>query len=274
MSLKGNYKISVIMGIFNCETTLSESIDSILNQTYKNIELIMCDDGSADNTYKIASEYKEKYPDKIILIKNDKNMGLNFTLNRCLEVATGEFIARQDGDDVSLPERLEKELEILENNPEISIVSTRMYRFDENGIFGEDTLIECPQNLDFVKASPFNHATCLVRKEAYDAVDGYTVNPKLLRVEDYHLWSKMYALGYKGYNIMTPLYKMRDDRNAANRRKYKYRINEFYARWQVYKLLKLPAKYYVYAFRPLVVGLIPAPVYKLLHQKNLKEQNL
>ena len=101
-------KISILMGIYNCADTLSQAIDSLLSQTYPHWKLIMCDDGSTDNTYNIAKQYTKKYPEKIILIKNKKNMGLNFTLNHCLEYADTKYVARMDGDDVSLPQRFEK----------------------------------------------------------------------------------------------------------------------------------------------------------------------
>ena len=113
MAIPEKMMISIIMGIYNCAETLSDAIDSIIAQTYDNWELIMCDDGSTDNTYNIAQEYKERYPDKIVLLKNEKNMGLNYTLNKCLEVASGEYIARMDGDDISLPTRFEKEIGFL-----------------------------------------------------------------------------------------------------------------------------------------------------------------
>ena len=98
-------KISVIMGIYNCAETLDEAVNSILGQTETNWELIMCDDGSTDNTYVIAEKYVQQYPNKIVLIRNDKNRGLNYTLNRCLKKAKGKYIARMDGDDLSLSER-------------------------------------------------------------------------------------------------------------------------------------------------------------------------
>ena len=100
--------VSILMGIYNCADTLEEAIESIENQTYDNWELIMCDDGSKDNTYEIAKKYNEKNPEKFVLIKNEKNLGLNMTLNNCLKVAKGELIARMDGDDISLPERFGK----------------------------------------------------------------------------------------------------------------------------------------------------------------------
>ena len=95
-------KISIIMGAYNCEDTLSEAIDSIIQQTYKDWELIICDDGSKDNTLSIAKEYEKQY-ENIHVYKNEKNLGLNKTLNKCLSYAKGEYIARMDGDDISLP---------------------------------------------------------------------------------------------------------------------------------------------------------------------------
>lgn len=113
-------KITVIMGIYNCEGTLAEALDSLLSQTFTDWNLVMCDDGSSDTTYEIAEQYQTRYSNKINLIKNERNMGLNHTLNRCLEFADGEYIARQDGDDMSMPTRFEKEVAILDSNSEIS----------------------------------------------------------------------------------------------------------------------------------------------------------
>lgn len=260
-------KVSIIMGIYNCSSTLSEAIDSIIAQTYTNWELIMCDDGSKDNTYDVALSYKEKYPNKIILIKNEKNLGLNKTLNRCLEYATGEYIARMDGDDVSVENRLFKEISFLENNPEYAIVSSPMIYFDENGEWGESKAIENPTNLDFVIGTPFCHAPCMVRTEAYKEVNGYSTDDRTLRAEDYNLWFRLYAMGYKGHNLQTPLYKMRDDENAYSRRSFKFAKNEAYVRYTGYKMLNLPKKYYIFALRPIIVGLLPKPIYMVLHHR-------
>lgn len=260
-------KVSIIMGIYNCSSTLSEAIDSIIAQTYTNWELIMCDDGSKDNTYDVALSYKEKYPNKIILIKNEKNLGLNKTLNRCLEYATGEYIARMDGDDVSVENRLFKEISFLENNPEYAIVSSPMIYFDENGEWGESKAIENPTNLDFVTGTPFCHAPCMVRTEAYKEVNGYSTDDRTLRAEDYNLWFRLYAMGYKGHNLQTPLYKMRDDENAYSRRSFKFAKNEAYVRYTGYKMLRLPKKYYIFALRPIIVGLLPKSIYMVLHHR-------
>ena len=264
-------KISVIMGIYNCASTLPESIESILNQTYTSWELIMCDDGSSDDTYSVALKYRDNYPDKIILLKNEKNIGLNATLNRCLSVAKGKYIARMDGDDICDSARFENEIEVLETEKEISIVSTDMNHFDNTGTWGKETYPQYPVKGDLVKSTIFCHAPCMVRKEAYDAVQGYSVADYLLRVEDYHLWYKMYKAGYKGKNIHKILYSMRDDRNAYHRRKFKYRINEAYVKYLIVKDFKLPLWNYMYCLRPILVGLLPKAVYDILHKLKLKD---
>ena len=258
------------MGIYNCADTLEEAVESIKAQTYDNWELIMCDDGSGDNTYEIAKKYNEENPEKFVLIKNEKNMGLNMTLNNCLKVAKGDFIARMDGDDISLPERFEKEVNFLLENPEYAIVSTPMHYFDKDGIFRTGKGGGAPKKEDLVKGTPHCHAPCMVRREAYIKVDGYSVDKKLLRVEDYHLWVKMYNEGFRGYNLDEPLYMMRDDRDAIKRRKYKFRINEAYVRYLAVKRLKLKKRYLIYMLRPILVGILPTCIYTFLHKKHLK----
>lgn len=261
-------RISVIMGIYNCEYTLAEALDSLLAQTYQGFKVIMCDDGSKDNTAEVAQSYVDRYPGKFILIRNERNMGLNYTLNYCLEYADTEYVARMDGDDISLPERFAKEIEFLDKHPNIAIVSTPMIYFDETGEFrvggGGGRY---PDKNDFIKGTPFCHAPCMVRIEAYKAVDGYSVDPKLLRVEDYHLWFKMYAKGYRGYILPEPLYKMRDDRNAIIRRTWRNRMNEFRVRRLCYSVLGVPLYKRVWMFRSLLVGLLPRPIYNYFHRK-------
>lgn len=260
-------KISVLMGIYNCSATLAEAIDSILNQTVQDFELILCEDGSTDDTYAIAQAYQKRYPDKIVLLKNEKNMGLNATLNRCISVAKGDFFARMDGDDLCEPDRFEKELAMFAQTPEYHIVSTAMTYFDENGTWGRCSVILQPQPADLIRSGAFCHAACMVRREAYLAVGGYTEDKKFLRVEDYDLWVKMYAAGYRGRNLDETLYHMRDDRAAAARRNMAARINEARVSRKAVRLLKLPKWKYVYSLRPILVGLMPGFLYNWLHKR-------
>ncbi len=265
--------ISVIMGIYNCEGTLSEAIDSILHQTYSDWELIMCDDGSADHTLDIAYKYQAMYPNKIKVIKNKKNMGLNYTLNNCLKIAKGEFIARMDGDDISTPDRFEKEINILLTHPEYAVVSCPMIYFDENGEWATGKATEIPKKEQLVFGGVHCHAPCIVRSDVMKRVQGYTVDKRLLRVEDWHLWIKIYAMGEQGYNLQEPLYKMRDGRDAINRRKFRYRLNEARVSAYAVKTFKLPISYYLFSFRPIILGIVPRNVYKYLHHRKLMKNS-
>jgi glycosyltransferase EpsE len=249
------------MGIYNCSTTLGESIESIINQTFTDWELIMCDDGSIDNTYNIAKKYSEQYSN-IKVIRNDKNQGLAYTLNHCIQYCSGEYVGRQDADDRSHPERIEKEVEFLNNNLDFDIVSTGMKFFDEKGFWGEIIPIEKPEPRDFVRQTPFCHAPSMIRRKALLDVNGYDDSNKFLRVEDYNLWFRMYANGSRGCNLIEPLYEVRDDRDAIGRRKYSFRLKEAHVRFCGYRMLRLPVSSYVYAVRPLAVGLIPINFYK------------
>ena len=259
-------RISVLMGIYNCASTLPEALDSLYAQTFQDFKIILCEDGSKDDTYEVAKKYADGH-DNMVLVRNEKNMGLNYTLNRCLEYADTEYCSRMDGDDISLPTRFEKEIKFLDEHPEYAIVSCPMIYFDENGDFRTGNAMEKPQPVDFVKGSPICHAPCMVRTEAYKKVGGYSVDPKLLRVEDYYLWMKMYAAGYKAYNLQEPLYKMRDDQNAYNRRGWKGRKNEIHVRLIGYRMLGLPRYYQLYALRPLVAFLTPRWLYNIIHRK-------
>lgn len=263
-----NYRISILMGIYNCAPTLAEALDSLYAQTYQNFKIILCDDGSTDNTYEVAQKYKNEH-DNIVLLKNEKNMGLNFTLNHCLEYADTEYCARMDGDDISLPERFEKEITFLDAHPEYAIVSCPMIYFDEKGEFRRGKTIKNePDIKDFPKKVPFCHAPCMVRTEAYKKVGGYTESPWLLRVEDYHLWMKMYMEGYKGWRLNEVLYAMRDDRNAKRRRNFKGYRNVAYVTFLICKNFKLPLTSYFYCLKPLITPLVPKFIYDLYHRRN------
>ena len=267
-------KISILMGIYNCESTLSEAIDSIISQTYTNWRFIICDDGSSDQSFAVAKEYEQRDPARFQVIKNEKNMGLNATLNKCVELADGDYIARMDGDDISVPERFAKEVAVLNQHPEYALVSCHMSTFDENGEWGCIKTLETPQVRDFPTHVPmFCHAPCMIRREAFLDVGGYTEDKRLLRVEDYHLWYKFYAAGYRGYNIQETLYKMRDDRNALHRRTVSARLNGIYATFVGFKMVHLPAWMYIYAVKNAAVELIkilvPDRLYEYLHKRRL-----
>ena len=254
------------MGIYNCASTLQEALDSLYAQTFQDFEIILCDDGSKDDTYAVALENQRQHSN-IVLLRNEQNLGLNATLNKCLAAAKGEYIARMDGDDISLPTRFEKQVKFLDEHPEYAVVSAPIIYFDENGEFrrgkGKGEVVA----RDFVHGSPICHAPCMARTEVFRSVGGYSVDDRLLRVEDYHLWFKIFAAGHKMYMMDECLYKMRDNREAFKRRTFRSRVNEAYVKSVGYRMIDLPFYYQVFALRPLLIAMLPDCIYRILHKK-------
>lgn len=251
-------RVSIIMGIYNCEDTLEKAIQSILLQTYEDWELIMCDDCSSDGTLDIASKYAKAYPGKIVVLRNTSNKKLAYSLNRCLEIAKGEYVARMDSDDTSLPNRLKSQVLFLDEHPEYQVVSCRAITVDEygnkeyRGVEGEP-LPECMLN-----DVPFIHPTIMMRKEAYDVLGGYTVLPRTERGQDLDLWFRFFSRGFRGYVLGEALYQY-SDFACTYRKKYSFKMARCYCmtRMYGYKLLGFPKCYCVFAFKPLVSCIVP-----------------
>lgn len=243
-----NKTISVIMAVYNCEKTVKEAIDSILAQTYTNWQFVICNDCSTDQTQSILEEYQRKYPDKFVLLKNDRNMRLAYSLNQCLKKATGDYIARMDGDDRSEPERFERQIGFLREHPNYHLVGTAMRRFSEEGF--ADT-VDKPEFVDkytMRTSIPFNHATIMTYPFVYETLGGYTVSKRTNRAQDYDLWFRFFHAGFSGYNLQEPLYLVREDLNAIKRRTFRVRWNAFKTTRYGYQLLGFPKRWLVKPF--------------------------
>lgn len=262
-------RITVLMGIYNCANTLPEALDSLLAQTYQRFKVVMCDDGSKDNTVQVAQTYVDRYPSKFILIKNDRNLKLAATLNHCLEYADTEYCARMDGDDLCDPDRFRVQIEFLDLHPQYSHVSTSMKLFDENGFYGRThSPVAEPGKNQFKNGTPYCHAPSMFRTATLRSVDGYTVEPRVERIEDYYLWYKIHRAGFQGYNLDIPLYWMRNDKSAYARRKFRDRLRVLWIKLEVLKGLGVKCRHY-YAFRDLAKGLVPHSIVRNLKRKGI-----
>ncbi len=237
--------ISVIMAVYNCASTLPEAIDSIINQTYTDWEFIICDDCSTDNTLDIVKEYDRKYPGKFRIIQNEVNSKLSYSLNHCLKYAQGEFIARMDGDDISLPDRFEKQIEYLREHPDVDLVSTLVQRFDKDKMADVIPKPEFPDRYTQRHQVAFNHATIMTYKYVYDKCDGYTVSKRTVRAQDYDLWFRFFYHNFKGVNMQEPLYLMREDMNAIKRRTFMVRFYAHQTTISGLRLLNYPLRWYI-----------------------------
>ena len=260
-------KISVIMAAYNSERTIAESIDSILNQTFSDWELIICDDGSTDETFQIIQAYAAKYPDKIIAIQNEQNSKLPYSLNHCLKYAKGEYVARMDADDRSYPDRLEKQYAYLQAHPEVDVVGTGMTCFNDNSITGERLPPRNPSAGILGLGVPFFHATIMMKKAVYDALGGYSLKPHVLRCEDVDLWIRFFAKDFRGANLQAPLYYVREDMAASQRRNFKNATNAAKTLFYGFRENGYPAKQYVYVVKPLISVMIPKRIKYAINQR-------
>ena len=220
-----NDKISVIMAAYNCEKTVGKAIDSILAQTYTNWVMIICDDGSTDGTMTVLNRYAAQYPDKFVIIQNEKNSKLPYSLNHCLKYVQTDLVARMDGDDWSTPDRFEKQVAFLKSHPEYDLVSTGVTVHDGEKAIASIIKIPEPDRKTVLRQNPFSHATIMTYKRVYDALGGYCLDPIALRVEDAELWFRFLAAGFRGYNMPDELYVMVEDLGAVKRRTLQARIN-------------------------------------------------
>ena len=253
-------KVSVIMAVYNNEDEeiLSSSIDSILNQTFSDLELIICDDASTDLTYELLCKLSKK-DNRIKLIKNEINQKAGISRNKCAEIAKGEFIAIMDSDDISHPNRIENQIRFLESNNKFAFVGTRGSRFLRMpGDLNDDYwYIEEPKNTDFLFTLPFVHGSIMFRVEKFREIGGYSYDERVERSEDYEMLMRMYVKGYKGYNLNESLYFIREDKNTFKRRMYRYRMNEVFVKFNGFKNLGLMPKAILFVIKPLIIGLIP-----------------
>ena len=266
-----NPVVSVIMGVYNGEKFLYEAIESIINQTYGNFEFIICNDCSKDGSMKILREYEEK-DKRIVLLQNERNLGLAATLNKCLSVAKGDFVARMDCDDRALPNRFERQLEWMKEHPNVCAVGSAVEYIDDKGqIYGKLTMD--PERFyslkETVRGSVLVHPSVMMRRDSVLSVGGYSVNALTTRAEDYDLWCKLCEMGGIVANIGDVLFQYREDESNIVRRKYRYRIQECRLKWHWIRRAKRPIGELRYAVRPLIIGLIPLGIYKKLHRRRI-----
>jgi glycosyltransferase involved in cell wall biosynthesis len=199
-----NPKISVVMSVYEGETYLREAIESILNQTFKDFEFIIINDGSTDQSWSIIHEYAEK-DQRIVPVIQD-NIGLTKSLNKGISMAEGEYIARMDADDMSLPIRFETQLPWLEEKG-YDLCCSRTWLIEENRVSPGLTYY-LPRKWLLNFRNPFIHGTYLMKKTALDGLGGY--DEEFLYGQDYKLIRDFYEKDYRVKYLKEPLYQTRE----------------------------------------------------------------
>ena len=208
-----NPRVTIIMPIYNVGKYLRESIDSILNQTYRDFELLILDDCSTDNSGDIVATYSDP---RIRYIRNSSNLGLAENLNKCLALTHTELVARMDGDDIAEPHWLQRNIEILDSHPEIGICSSGFQFFGT-----KDSLVRYPQNHEDSMAQMLFGCTVIVPviRRSFLEENHLRYNPDTFPAEDYDLWSRCYPLT-RVFNIQETLfhYRMHKSQISTSRR--------------------------------------------------------
>ncbi len=255
-------KVSIIVAAYDVSHCIEKSLQSLLSQTLRDIEVIVCDDCSTDNTADLVAALA-KTDDRIILLRSAVNKGQAEARNRCFAVARGQYFAIHDGDDLSLPHRLEAQAAFLDAHPEYAIVSAKIRMFYDDGSTSKATR-GTPGPIvprDFLWGMPLCHPVTMFRREAIAAVEGYRVTADTFRRnEDYDMLMRMYAKGFNAFVMDETLYLYYEGADAYRRRLFRYRVAEMRIRFRNFKTLGLLPGGLFYAVKPVLVGLIPQGV--------------
>ncbi|HET6992377.1 MAG TPA: glycosyltransferase family 2 protein, partial [Bacteroidia bacterium] len=209
----GNPKVSVIFPVHNAGKFIREAVRSILDQTYGDFELLIIDDGSADDSVKKIIQFEDP---RIRLLHNEKNEGLIFTLNRGIAEAKGEFIARMDADDISSPDRFEKQVHYLNKHPNVGVCGTLMRMIHNDKIYKHRFLESDLIKSAFVFTNPLVHPSVMMRKKLFKKGEP-VYNKEFLHGEDYALWLSL--LAKTGFHIIgTPLIEYRAHSEQVSRK--------------------------------------------------------
>lgn len=259
--------VSVIMGVYNSGKTLASAVDSILAQTYANFEFLICDDASTDDSLRILAQYKDQ---RIKLLKNSVNHGLAYSLNKCLKMCTGYYVARMDADDVSFPNRLAEQVAFLESNTSIDAVGSSVVIWDGEKDIGVRKFPELPNKKHLLNSNPFAHPTMMLKRSVYQKLGGYTVSNSTKRAEDLDLWFRFFNHGFKGYNMQMPLLRYAEAEEDYEKRTICAALGIAKVYLKGYKLLNFPKLCRVYCLKPVISSMLPTKLKLYLRKKRLK----
>ena len=212
--IKQSEKISVLISVFNGEKTINKSIESILDQTYNNFEILLMNDGSTDNTENILKEYADKFSE-ISYFENKKNMGLTFSLNFLIKKSNGTYLARQDADDISYRNRFQMQIStILKNNLDFC-TSRALIKGTNKKIPGFSYFL--PYQYLIKYKNPFIHGSLMIKKEVMNEIGSY--NTKFKYSQDYKLFFDLIKKNYNFKTINEPLYELNMSNNISTNKK-------------------------------------------------------
>jgi len=206
--------VSVVMSAYNSESSIAESIESILNQSYQNIEFLIIDDCSTDRTADVIESYLEKNKN-IKFTKNKTNLGLTKSLNILIKKSSGQYIARQDADDISLHHRVQEQMQLLKSN-NLDFCTTRAIIKDSMKLIpGVSSFL--PKKIVLKFKNPFIHGTLLAKKTAINEIGNYDEN--FYYAQDYKLFFDLLKYNYNFKVILKPHYILNAKNNISENKR-------------------------------------------------------
>lgn len=272
-------KYSVLMSLYIKEKPeyLRLAIDSMLNQTVQPDEIVIVEDGPlTESLYAVLDEYKTKYPQIVRTIKNEKNLGLGLALNVGLKECKNELVARMDTDDISKPDRCEKQLKVFTKKSNLDIVGGNITEFIDSvdNKVGARTVPQTDSEIkEYIKRRcPFNHMTVMFKRESVLKVGNYI---DWFWNEDYSLWIRMYLANMTFANIPESLVNVRVGKDMYNRRgSWKYFKSEAGIQWFMLRngIISLPLYFFNTSIRFCLQVLMPNWLRGLIFQKFARTQ--
>jgi glycosyltransferase involved in cell wall biosynthesis len=256
---------TILMAVYNDERFVTQALESIQKQLNDDMELLVIDDDSSDKSLEILQDI-EKKDSRVRLIKNDQNKGLGYCLYIGTKMARGKYIIRMDADDICLPNRIDKQISFLEDNPNIDIVGGAAIEIDEQNQEGQTR--QMPEQHDKIAkaiwACPIIHPTVAFRRDKILLAGNY--NPQIRRRQDYELWFRCLKAGLRFANLAEPLIYYRFSQNSHSKQRLKHTIEQVKMGWQGCWMMKLPLWQYFAVIVPLVRAILPPPLSHWLYR--------
>ena len=272
--------ISVLMSVYKFEkaTNLNQSLRSVWSdQSLKPVEIILIEDGPlTKDLYGVIDEWKKVLGERLVLLMNEANLGLTKSLNKGIEIAKGDYIARMDSDDISNPERFYRQATFLDQHSDIDVVGGSIQEFNHNNdnIFIRKFPLEAQEVRRYIcKACPVAHPTVMIRRRVFDAGNRY--NEKFRTSQDIALWYELVSKGYKIANIDYITLKFRREDDVFKRRSTEKAKDELFIYLNgIRKLHGLFSWRYIYPLMRYFFRIMPTSLVKTIYGSSLRKKVL
>ena len=246
-------RVSVVTSVYNGELYLKECIESILNQTFRDFEYIILNNGSTDNT----SEILKLYSDPRLRVIHQENLGISRSLNKGIDLSSSDLIARLDADDYSMPQMLEQQITFMEKHPDVVLCGSRWLELVGKKIFKQIVnFVETDQAIrkSMSLFNPFSHSTVIFRKKTFITAGGY--NERFKYSQDYDLWLRMLAFG-KTLILKEELAVVRmSEQSESHKNARKQKLEALQIRWDAFQQFGGNPGQALYYFFKTLMGLI------------------